>query len=118
MYSVVLVPFLLNFLWIQGRLFSLLKSDRWKKISSAGTDFSLEQWTGKKLVGANGNPLSITGCVHASVSIRGAKFEVTFAVSSDLVVDGIIGLDFLHRHACVIDAGKKNAFASHLLTYP
>ena len=35
------------------------------------------------------------------------EFEGSFVVSDGLVVDAIVGLDFIQKHNCVIDSGKK-----------
>ena len=39
--------------------------------------------------------------------IEGFEFVGNFVVSGELVVDAILGLDFLQQHNCVIDVGKK-----------
>ena len=51
------------------------------------------------------------------MSIRGTQFEAKFVVSSDLWVDGILGLDFIEQHDCIIDIVKKvlNFWSQNLL---
>ena len=88
-----------------GATVSLLNVNMWNKIDS--TKLSLEQWTGKKLVGVNGAPLLVKGLTRAQVCIEGFEFVGNFVVSGELVVDAILGLDFLQQHNCVIDVGKK-----------
>eukprot|EP00731_Ephydatia_muelleri_P014390 Em0008g110a len=88
-----------------GATVSLLNVNMWNKIDS--TKLSLEQWTGKKLVGVNGTPLLVKGLTRAQVCIEGFEFVGNFVVSGELVVDAILGLDFLQQHNCVIDVGKK-----------
>ena len=91
-----------------GAAVSLLSADAWNKVSSTEHPIVLQQWTRQRLVGVNGTPLCVKGCIHTSVSIRGTQFEAKFVVSSDLWVDGIIlGLDFIEQHDCVIDIVKK-----------
>ncbi|KAL5486484.1 hypothetical protein EMCRGX_G018971 [Ephydatia muelleri] len=88
-----------------GATVSLLNVNMWNKIDN--TKLSLEQWTGKKLVGVNGTPLLVKGLTRAQVCIEGFEFVGNFVVSGELVVDAILGLDFLQQHNCVIDVGKK-----------
>ena len=57
----------------------------------------LQQWSGKKLVGVNGIPLSVKGCVHTCVLTEGTEFEGSFVVSDGLVVDAIVGLDVIQK---------------------
>ena len=90
-----------------GAAVSLLSADAWNKVSSTEHPIVLQQWTRQRLVGVNGTPLCVKGCIHTSVSIRGTQFEAKFVVSSDLWVDGILGLDFIEQHDCVIDIVKK-----------
>ena len=90
-----------------GAAISLLSTDVWRRINTTGLPIVLQQWTGKKLVGVNGAPLCVKGCVHAHVSIGSIPFEGTFIVSGDLLVDAILGLDFIERHHCVIDCENK-----------
>ena len=90
-----------------GAAISLLSTDVWRRINTTGSPIVLQQWTGKKLVGVNGAPLCVKGCVHAHVSIGSIPFKGTFIVSGDLLVDAILGLDFIERHHCVIDCENK-----------
>ena len=90
-----------------GVAVSLLNANAWKEMNSTETHIVLQQWSGKKLVGVNGTPLSVKVCVHVPVSIGGTEFEGTFAVLEDLVVDAILGQDFFQKHNCIIDSGKK-----------
>ena len=87
-----------------GAAVSLLNASVWKGINNTENHIVLQQWSGKKLVGVNGTPLSVKGCVHTCV---GTEFEGSFVVSDGLVVDAIVGLDFIQKHNCVIDSGKK-----------
>eukprot|EP00731_Ephydatia_muelleri_P027657 Em0019g530a len=77
-----------------GAAVSLLNASVWKGINNTETRIVLQQWSGKKLVGVNGTPLSVKGCVHTCVLIGGGtEFEGSFVVSDGLVVDAIVGLD-------------------------
>ena len=49
----------------------------------------------------------LRGMCILGVLIGGTEFEGSFVVSDGLVVDAIVGLDFIQRHNCVIDSGKK-----------
>eukprot|EP00731_Ephydatia_muelleri_P036277 Em0229g3a len=50
---------------------------------------------------------SSAGLTRAQVCIEGFEFVGNFVVSGELVVDAILGLDFLQQHNCIIDVGKK-----------
>ena len=54
-----------------GAAVSLLNASVWKGINNTETRIVLQQWSGKKLVGVNGTPLSVKGCVHTCVLIGG-----------------------------------------------
>ena len=82
---------------------SLLSADAWNKVSSTehpmhptmdSTKTSWCEWF-----------CPVRQRMHTS--IRGTQFEAKFVVSSDLWVDGILGLDFIEQHDCVIDIVKK-----------
>ena len=45
-----------------GAVVSLLNASVWKGINNTETHTVLQQWSGKKLVGINGTPLSVKGC--------------------------------------------------------
>ena len=82
---------------------SLLSSKIWREIENTRVPIAMQPWPGEKLVGVNGTPLSVRGCIHAPLCIGGTQFDGTFVTTSDLWVEAIVGLDFIRAHKCVID---------------
>ena len=74
-----------------GSAVSLLREDVWTRLCMNGTQYKLQQWTGKKLACVNGTLLSVKGVLHADVSIKGAKFKAAFVVCSGLLVEALVG---------------------------
>ena len=55
------------------------------------------------LVGMNGSPVDVKGVVSMDIVVGGQRLAVEFVVVSTLSVQSLLGIDFLKRHACVID---------------
>ena len=70
----------------------------------------MQQWTGKTLASVNGTLLLVKGVLHADVPIEGAKFKAAFVVCSGLLVEALVGLDFVHSHGCIIDCAQRILF--------
>ena len=60
----------------------------------------------------NGSVLSVKGVADLPLSLEGNIFNVPFVVSDDILVEAILGLDFVESNHCVIDCGHRN------LTFP
>ena len=76
----------------------------------------LEQWAGRRLVGVNGAPLSVSGC---KIFLNGMPFKVMCVVTDDIMVEAILGLDFVNAHNGIIDCGSKRlTFPSRNLSVP
>ena len=63
----------------------------------------LQQWTGNRLVGVNGSPLSTQGFGHFDIVLGGKTLGATLIITSDITVGAILGLDFLEQHSYSID---------------
>ena len=55
-----------------------------------------------ELLAANGSPLEVIGRTRMGIAIGQSKLEQDFIVAN-VNVDGILGIDFLSKHKCVID---------------
>ena len=72
----------------------------------------IEKWTGQTLVGVNGSALSVKSVAGFPLSLEGNMFNLPFVVTDDILVEAILGLDFVESNHCVIDCGHRN------LTFP
>ncbi|KAL5482287.1 hypothetical protein EMCRGX_G022596 [Ephydatia muelleri] len=90
-----------------GAAVSLLSSKIWREIENTRVPIVMQPWLGKKLVGVDGTPLSVRGCIHAPLCIGGTQFNRSFVIASDLWVEAIVGLDFIRAHKCVIDCSNN-----------
>lgn len=100
-----------NFLVDTGAAVSLLSSKVWREIENARVPIVMRPWPGERLVGVNGTPLSVKGCIHVPLSTGGTQFDGTFVIANDLWVEAIVGLDFIRAHKCIIDC-STNTFLS------
>ena len=50
--------------------------------------------------------LSVRGCARVALHLDGKRFDVTFVVDG-ILVDAILGLDFLEANGGIIDCGRK-----------
>ena len=86
----------IKFLVDTGAAVSLLSSKIWREIENTRVPIVMQPWLGEKLVGVNGTPLSVRGCIHAPLCIGGTQFNGSFVIASDLWVEAIVGLDLGH----------------------
>ena len=85
---------------------TLLRTDIWDRIQRQKPS-ALNPWRGPKLVGAGGRPLQVGGCKQLTVTIAGKKFESQVIIADSLTAEGILGLNFLQAHHCMIDLSKE-----------
>ena len=81
----------------------------------------LEQWAGRRLVGVNGAPLSVSGCKKVDIFLKYFSdiFKVMCVVTDDIMVEAILGLDFVNAHNGIIDCGSKRlTFPSRNISVP
>ena len=96
-----------------GAAVSLLSVNVWQRVAGYGRVLPpIEKWTGQTLVGVNGSALSVKGVAGLPLSLEGNIFNVPFVVTDDILVEAILGLDFVESNHCVIDCGHRN------LTFP
>ena len=91
-----------------GAALSLLHGDVWTKIA---TSPQLQEWIGQALAQVNGNKMSVRGYIRIPVSLKSQQFDVKSIVTDDIIVDAILGLDFVQENYC-IDCGRR------LFTFP
>ena len=86
-----------------GAEITLLRRDVWK----GDLNGKLLPWYGCKLVGANGGTLNVVGMVRAmQLGLGGKMFAVDTVIVESLTSEGILGLDFLEKYECIIDAAN------------
>ena len=96
-----------------GAAVSLLSVNAWQRVAGYCRVLPpIEKWTGQTLVGVNGSALSVKGVAGLPLSLEGNIFNVPFVVTDDILVEAILGLDFVESNHCVIDCGHRN------LTFP
>ena len=89
-----------------GAAVTLLQTDIWGRIQRQKPS-ALNPWMGPKLVGADGRPLQVRGCKQLTVTIAGQKFESQVIIADSLTAEGILGLNLLQAHYCMIDLGNE-----------
>ena len=83
-----------------GSPVSILRGDLWDKSEQSGK--KLNPWTGKPLVGVNGVPLAIRGCVLVEIKLLQERFQHQVLIVDSLMTEGILGMDFLNGNHCSI----------------
>ena len=92
---------------------SLLHKNIWIQLEKGGSQRILQKWAGPKLTGVSGDTLSVRSCARVSLHLDGKRFDVTFVVVDGILVDAILGLDFLEANGGggggggIIDCGRK-----------
>ena len=85
-----------------GAAVSLISSDLWRA-ATLGDISQLDSWDGEQLIGVDGSPLSVAGTARVELTLEHKKVFVTMLVVDSLTAEGIIGIDFLKNHKCIID---------------
>eukprot|EP00731_Ephydatia_muelleri_P039226 Em1238g1a len=102
-----------------GAAVSLVRRDVWEQIVKGDCTLVLEQWAGRRLVAVNGAPLSVSGCKKVDIFLNGMPFKVMCVVTDDIMVEAILGLDFVNAHNGIIDCGSKRlTFPSRNISVP
>ena len=83
---------------------SLLKNDVWREVAG---DRALSIWSGHKLVGVEGSPISILSTATIDVILSGVSVRGDFLITDTLNTQAILGLDFLEQHHCIINTEQK-----------
>ena len=87
-----------------GSALTLVRTDQWKH-QDALTQPSAEKQL--RLVGVDGNPLSLRGTARTHLKLGGKAFPIEVTVVDNITADVILGMDFLAAEDCVIDVGRK-----------
>ena len=93
-----------SFLIDTGAAVSLIHLNTWK--GCASSDILLQPCP-RQLVSVTGAPLQVLGTAQVALHIQSTPLECDLLVVDGLTTDGILGLDFLRRHQCVIDFQLK-----------
>ena len=93
-----------SFLIDTGAAVSLIHLNTWKRCASSDI---LLQPSPRQLVSVTGAPLQVLGTARVALHIQNTPLECDLLVVDGLTTDGILGLDFLRRHQCVIDFQLK-----------
>ena len=95
-----------KFLVDTGAAVSILSKHVWDVVSKQQEN-TLEEATGKSLIGVEGSPLKIMGAVYLEVTFEKQQFDVCFLVADSLTTEAILGQDFLKSNKCIIDVAKS-----------
>ena len=69
----------------------------WDQISTGAPTPTLQPWSGKGLIGADGSQLSVHGVVQVEMELLNRKVPTDVVVVTPLIAEGILGLDFLQK---------------------
>ena len=93
-----------SFLIDTGAAVSLIHLNTWKHCASSDI---LLQPSPRQLVSVTGAPLQVLGTARVALHIQSTPLECDLLVVDGLTTDGILGLNFLRCHQCVIDFQLK-----------
>ena len=88
-----------------GAAVTLLRRDLWDR--GKRPQSTLEPWNGPQLVGANGTPIRVHGTAMVNLTMAHKTFPTQVVVAESLTAEAIMGLDFLEKNKCVIQADKR-----------
>ena len=87
-----------------GSALTLVRTDQWQHLDALTPPLAEGQ---PRLVGVDGNPLSLRGTACTTISLGGKDFPIEVTVVDDITADVILGIDFLAAEDCLIDVGRK-----------
>ena len=93
-----------------GASITVLDETLWEKTHRG--EYSLEPWTGRRLVGVEGTPLHICGVSNVELKFAGETFHCPVLVARSLTSEAILGLDFLEANNCTLEMADRK------LTFP
>jgi len=70
----------------------------------------LTSWPSRKLVSADGSPLTVHGRARVNLQVEGEIMAIDAAIVSPLTTEAILGLDFLREHKALIDIPQKQLY--------
>ena len=59
------------------------------------------------LVEVDGHPIQIRGSVTVPVTFAGTTFNQEFVIADNITAEGILGMDFLENHKCIVNIAKR-----------
>ena len=83
-----------------GSAVTLVRDDVWKKVQQSPKTIKAPVHS---VVAANGEKLELVGQGEVSITIRGVTRRHMVLVTKHLTQECILGVDFLIKHACVVD---------------
>lgn len=89
-----------------GAAVSLLGKDTWSLLGGT-SKYTLQQWSGSRLVGVEGSPVPVHGVTVVEAELGGHMVNIDFVVVDGLKVESIIGLDFLGKYGCIINLQER-----------
>ena len=85
-----------------GAAVTLLQGAVWQRIRT-----ELKPWSGTKLIGPDGTAIAVQGTTTVTIIVGEGSFMADVVVVDGLIAEVLLGLDFLERHNCTIQAGER-----------
>ena len=96
-----------SFLVDTGAAVTLINTSTWTRCKLSGQPpADLIPWNQQRLVGVDRCPLQVKGSVSVQLNFGGRSFLTSVIVVKGLTEEGILGLDFLQQHQCIINCGQ------------
>ena len=99
--SGVSVPFLVD----TGAGVSLLNGRIWDQ--ARFTNVRISPAPHSNLVGVDGHPIHFREVVTIPLTISSTVFNQEFVIADNITAEGILGMDFLEEHKCILDMAKR-----------
>lgn len=81
---------------------TLLQGAVWQRIRT-----ELKPWSGTKLIGPDGTAIAVQGTTTVTIIVGEGSFMADVVVVDGLIAEVLLGLYFLERHNCTIQAGER-----------
>ena len=94
-----------TFILDTGAAVTLLHKKTWDRMKPPLA--TLSPWTGRKLVSVEGTSLTVLGSTKLPLQIASTVFSTEVVIADGLATEGILGLDFLESHGCMIDMSRR-----------
>ena len=94
-----------SFLVDTGAGVSLLNGRIWDQ--AGFTNIRISPAPHSNLVGVDGHPIQVRGVVTIPLTISNTVFNQEFVIADNITAEGILGMDFLEEHQCILDMAKR-----------